>query len=113
MKLFNKITKRWKKIIEAIDHYMDLISRIRDVERTVRLLQRQLTSLQAIDQTWHEGGKIIVLAHVGEKDYIKIIQMKPKVTIQEYQEMVKHLEALYGARAVFIDAIIPKREWTC
>ncbi len=106
-----KIIKKIGQILEAIDHYTDLLSRITHVEADMSQLQRQLTAIQAIDQDWHTEGKIIVMAHVNSKDWIKIIPMRPKLTSQEYMELVKRLELQYGAKPEFVDSIMPSKEW--
>jgi len=36
---------------------------------------------------WKERGKIVIIAHVGNRDIIKIIDTKPEITLMEYREM--------------------------
>lgn len=107
----SNVIKKIGRTLEAIDHWLDLMSRITCVEADMSLLQRQLTSIQAIDSEWHGEGKIIVLAHVGSKDYVEILPIRKKMNQREYMEMVKRLELEYGAKPEFVDAVYPSRSW--
>ena len=66
-------------------------------------LEQNLKALQAIDAGWKERGKIVIVAHVGDRDIIKIIDTKAELTLMEYKAMSERLEAEYGARATFFD----------
>lgn len=65
----------------------------------------QLKALQAIDFDWHDCGKIILMFHFDGKDIVKIIDVKRKTTIKEYQQLSGQLEREYGAAPKYFDGI--------
>ncbi len=90
---------------------MKLFSKIRAAFDLAISPWKRSAAMQAIDYGWRDGGKIILLAHVGDRDYVKIINMKARLTIQEYAQMSKRLEAEFEASPAFIDAYIPRKDW--
>ena len=68
-------------------------------------LERNIKALQAIDVGWKERGKIIIIAHVGDQDIIKIIDTKAELPLMGYKAMSERLEAEYGARVAFFDTV--------
>lgn len=72
----------------------------------VQTYHRQLSALQALDVDLHGGGKVILLTRVQERDRIKIIDIAPKMTVQQYQQFVEEIKERYGARLHWVDTPI-------
>ena len=64
---------------------------------------RKLQAIQAIDASFHDSGKIIVICRVGRADYVKIIDCKREWRLDEYRQLIKHLEFMYGAQPAYFD----------
>jgi nitrate reductase NapAB chaperone NapD len=74
-------------------------------------IRDQVTALQAIDVEYHEErGKLILVASVGGKDIVKIIQIRRGHSILEWKQMVDEIEQRYGARPRFVDSPTPYME---
>ena len=70
----------------------------------VKELRKQMSAVMAIDVGLKEAGKVIILSRVQGQDRVKIIDVKPQMTIQEYRQLVESLQAEYGAQPVWVDA---------
>ena len=99
MGLFQKLKHVWSvlKMIPSLKDETELC------HREVAKLQEQLKSLQAIDYGWLERGKVIVLAHVGDRDYIEVVDLPRKLTITEYKDLIESVKHKYGAHVRFVD----------
>ena len=69
-------------------------------------LPNQLKALQALDVGFQQTGKIIIIAHVGGQDYVKIIDIPSRLTLVEWKSTVNEIEARYGAKARYADTIM-------
>lgn len=64
----------------------------------------QLKALQAIDCNWRDQGKIIIMFHLGDKDIVKIIDVKRQTTMQDYRRLSRQLEGEYGVAPKYVDS---------
>lgn len=69
----------------------------------VKELRRQMSAVMAIDVGMHEAGKIIIMSRVQNQDRVKIVDVKPKMTVAEYRQLVESLESEYGASPTWVD----------
>ena len=94
----------WTKVKKGIQLFFRGMTCI-GLSTRMGYLERNLKALQAIDVGWKERGKIVIVAHVGNRDIIKIIDTKAELTLMEYKAISERLEAEYGARATFFDTV--------
>lgn len=74
-------------------------------------IRDQIAALQAIDVDYHEErGKLILIASVGGRDIVKILQIPRGHTVPEWKQMVCELEQRYGAQPRFVDEPSPFME---
>jgi hypothetical protein len=67
-------------------------------------LRDQVGCLMAVDVGYREGGKVIVLVRVGTQDMVKIIDIPPKMTLDEYKMIIARLEHDFGTGPRWTDA---------
>jgi len=72
--------------------------------KEVRELRKQLTALQAMDIGFREMGKVIILARIGGKDRVQIIDTKREMTPLEYKHLAESIRRDFGADLSFVDA---------
>ncbi len=66
-------------------------------------IRKQVASLAAVDIDFHQTGKIILVARIGEKHIVKIIDIREKVDLREYKRIVEELQECYGVRDIRVD----------
>lgn len=71
--------------------------------REVEKLRRQLAALQAIDLCFQESGKIIIVARAGKRDIVKVIDIAPRMPMDQYRSLSQEIEARYGISKRHID----------
>ena len=76
----------------------------KDIENQVK---KYLTSIQAIDHSFKETGKIIIICKVGGRDWVKIIDIPRNCDWKEYKDMILRIENAYGAKLKFFDSPYP------
>jgi len=103
--------KRLMKLIWTVKRCDQLVDKVRAIEADNLLLRNQLNALQAIDESYHTPGKIIILASVNGQDIVKIIDIQRKITTDEYMNTVAKLEETYGAKPQYVDTRMPSRDW--
>lgn len=103
--------KRLQKLIRMIKRWDELMGKVGAIEADNLLLRSQLNALQAIDESYHTPGKIIILASIGGQDRVKIIDIQRKITTVEYMNTVAKLEETYGAKPQYVDSRIPSFDW--
>jgi hypothetical protein len=64
----------------------------------VKSLRKQLATLMAIEPGFGAMGKAVILARVGDQDRVKILDIKPELTLAEYKALVEQLKAEYGVK---------------
>jgi len=69
----------------------------------VAALRRQLAALQAIDLDFRHGGKIIVVAKVNGKDIVKIVEIAPRMNMEQWRFLSREIEDRYGISERRID----------
>ncbi len=62
----------------------------------VRTLKAQMSALMALDVGFKEMGKVILLTRIGDQDRVKIIDVKPTMTVADYQILVERLKHDFG-----------------
>lgn len=86
----------------AVRH--EVAGRLEIVSAAVRKLREQLSACQALDVGLHgDGGKAIVMTRVNGQDRVKIVDIAPNVTLEQYRQIVEGLQATYGAPPRWID----------
>lgn len=69
------------------------------------MLYTHLKALQAIDVgLYKDAGKVIVIASVGGRDVVKVIDVKPGWSMTEYRDLVREVEARFGVGPRWADA---------
>lgn len=72
--------------------------------RQWRLLNNKIASLQAIDVPFsRDGGKIAIIARVGGRDIVQVIDIAADITMKELSDMIRELEQRFGARPSHVD----------
>ena len=104
---------RWiRSLVRAIRSYEDLAKRVKLVERDNLLLRSQLKTCMGIDQSWYDWGKIIIMMHLKTGDVVKILDVKRQISLPEYHELCRHLEARYGTPPKYVDTPdISRKDW--
>jgi hypothetical protein len=76
-------------------------------------LRSSIAGLQAIDCCFNETGKVILVARIGKRDIVKIVDCKPEFTMEEYKRLVRDIELSYGVRPTHWDmpAGHPRPDW--
>ena len=69
----------------------------------VKELRKQLSACMAIDVGFKDSGKIIILSRVQNQDRVKILNVKPDMTVNEYRSLITGLQEQYGAEPIIID----------
>ena len=62
----------------------------------VKSLRKQMAAAQALDVGFQESGKLIVLSRIGDQDRVKIIDIKPTLTLAEYRTLVDRIKEDFG-----------------
>lgn len=77
------------------------------------VLRTQISALQAIDAPCgRDVGKIVIIARVGGRDIVKIVDIAPDISQHAFKDMVEEMKARYGARPEFLDTEAGKRAFT-
>ena len=66
-------------------------------------LERGMKALQALDVGWKERSKIVIIASIGGKDIVKIIDINRDISLSEYIKLSKELEEKFSIRTTFVD----------
>ena len=69
----------------------------------VKRLKSQLSALQAIDLDLHHYGHVVIITRVEGSDRVKIIDVVPELTLEQYRLLVRDVEDRYGARLSHVD----------
>lgn len=108
---YNECFVTTKRLVRESVAINTQISKLRDTafqqgEKVYKLeaLHDQVKAIQALDIGYQERGKIVVCAHVGNQDIVKIIDMPASMSHHKWRQMVEHIEIAYGAKAAFVDA---------
>lgn len=92
------------KLGEAVKTAEKALSVAQAAVEEVRLLRRQMAAAQALDVGFKETGKLILLTRIGDQDRVKILDMKPTMTAQEYKAVVERLKEDLGVgEPVWVD----------
>lgn len=70
----------------------------------VKELRKHMSAAMAIDVGFKEAGKVIILSRVQGQDRVRIVDVKPKMTVQEYKQLIESLESEYGVAPTWVDA---------
>lgn len=62
----------------------------------VKTLRKQMAALMALDVSFKEAGKVILLTRIGDQDRVKILDVKPEMTALEYKTLVERLKVDFG-----------------
>lgn len=79
---------------------------IKQLEQRIGKLEKQLASLSElnVDYDFYYGGKCIIMTLLPDgKEVVKLIDIKPKVTLAELRHLVESVEQEYGLRAKRLD----------
>jgi len=95
--LGERITALNSRVTEALTKANAAVTEVRE-------MRKQMTALQALDIGFQEQGKVIVLAHIGGKDRVKIIETKREMSPLEYKRLAESIKRDYGAEPKFVDA---------
>jgi len=85
-----------RQATQAYEHAGAAISAVKE-------LRQQMSACIAIDVGFKEGGKVILLSRVQGQDRVRIVNVKPELTLLEYKRLIDTLERDYGARPTWID----------
>jgi len=79
----------------------------------VRTLRGQMSALMALDVGFKEMGKVILLTRIGDQDRVKILDVKPSMTLADYKTLVERLkhdfgvgEPVWGGKPAGMDDVI-------
>jgi len=70
----------------------------------VRELRKQMSACMAIDVGFKDTGKVIILSRVQGQDRVRIVNVKPEMSVHEYKNLIESLESMYGADPIYVDA---------
>lgn len=64
----------------------------------------KVAALQALDVSFRDTGKIILIARVNQRDYVQIIDIPAEMTLAEWKERTQFLAQRFGAKVRWVDA---------
>jgi hypothetical protein len=96
--LFNLLRNDINRIIEN-----DCASTQELLTKEIKRLRAEIGACQALDVGIRERSKIIICAHVGNRDIVKIIEIAHNFDLIRFKTLVRHLESTYGAKLEFED----------
>lgn len=94
-----------KAIIEWLRLLVKAPERAQNNEERLDALEEKILGIQAIDESWHDTGKIILMFHTENRDIVKIIDVHKKTTVKDYEVLARSLEAQYGTRTEYFDNV--------
>lgn len=65
--------------------------------------RREFESLMALDVGLSVSGKAIIMTRIKDRDYVKIIDIRPRMTFVEYHELCTYLAERYKAVVTHVD----------
>ena len=69
----------------------------------VKRLRSQMSALQAIDVDLHHYGKAVIITRVEGGDRVKIVDIAPDMTLEQYRALVQDIVERFGARVSHVD----------
>ncbi len=68
------------------------------------VIREQMAALQAVDLGFRDGGKIVLVARIGEKHIVRVYDIRPLADLMEYRKLSDEITARFGVTGVIIDA---------
>ena len=100
--VFNLLRDDLNRIIEN-----DCASTQELLTKEIKRLRAEIGAVQALDVGIRERSKIIICAHAGSRDIVKIIEIPHNFDMIRFKTMVRQIETTYGARLEFEDLPSP------
>jgi hypothetical protein len=91
-----------KKIAEALVIAKEALDNSSLTIAEVKSLKAQMSAAMAIDTSLKGQGKVIILTRINGIDKVKIMDVKPNMTIEEYKSLIETLETQYGDNMVWV-----------
>jgi hypothetical protein len=84
------------KVLEAATVAKRALQSAEAAVAEVRLLRQQMAAAMALDVSFKEAGKVIILTRIGDQDRVKFLDIKPEMTALEYKALVERLKEDFG-----------------
>ncbi len=75
-----------------------------EARRLAQGVRSEVAALQALDVDFHKRGKVIIVARIGGRDIVKVIDVCPEWKVGDYRKLVLHVEQVFGAQLRWLDA---------
>lgn len=94
-RLSDDVSERANVLAEA---QADQLKTLKKMQEEVCRIRTCIDASAAIEYSYQNGGKIVILTRAGGRDYVEVLDIEPEMSPVEGREMAEQLRRRFGIR---------------